>query len=34
MILYHRNMPWINSRLPSKLPVRQKGWVKEALGRK
>ena len=32
MILYHRYMHHINQRLPSKLPVRQKGCVNEAEG--
>ena len=32
MILYHRYTHQINHLLPSKLPVRQKGCVNEALG--
>lgn len=32
MILYQRYMHHINHLLPSKLPVRQKGCVKEAEG--
>ena len=32
MILYHRYIHHINHLLPSKLPVRQKGCVKLALG--
>ena len=32
MILYQRYIHHINHLLPSKLPVRQNGWVKEAEG--
>lgn len=32
MILYQRYIHHISHRLPSKLPVRQKGWVNEAEG--